>query len=73
MWTLLLETTIMESPLELDQQYKKCGHWTQILADGNMHMQFCFEDQQVEFLLELVQIYRKLVLVNPTIRSYHCA
>jgi hypothetical protein len=59
----------MESPL----QYKKCGHWTQILADGNMHMQFCFEDQEVEFLLELVQIYRKLVLVNPTIRSYHCA
>jgi hypothetical protein len=48
-------------------------HWTQILADGNMHMQFCFGDQQVEFLLELVQIYHKLVLVNPTIRSYHCA
>lgn len=62
----------MESPLELDQQYK-CRHWTQILADGNMHVQFCFEDQQVEFLLELVQIYCKLVLVNPTIRSYHCA
>jgi hypothetical protein len=72
MWTLLLETTMMESPLELDQQYK-CGHWTQILADGNMHMQFCFGDQQVEFLLELVQIYRKLVFIDPKIRSYHCA